>query len=644
MTENNKHNDWWKQAVVYQVYPRSFRDANGDGLGDIKGVTEKLPYLRDLGVDALWLSPFYPSDLADGGYDVIDYRNVDPRLGTMQDFDEMASEAHASGLKVIVDIVPNHTATKHVWFQEALKAGRGSAARERYIFREGRGENGELPPNNWQSFFGGPAWEQVADGQWYLHIFAKEQADLNWKNPEVHEDFKKTLRFWSNHGTDGFRIDVAHGLAKDLDSKPLDEMGDWDMHDQLNGDGRNPLWDRDEVHQIYREWREVFNEYSPARFAVGEAWVVPEHQYRYASQEELGQVFNFEFAKANWNQAEMRTAIDEGLASARRSGSTTTWVMSNHDVPRVASRYGLPQVHSPHHHQLAKDWILRDGDSYHEDRAVGAKRARAAILMEAGLPGSLYIYQGEELGLYEVANLPWDKLEDPTAFNTLRNYTDKGRDGCRVPLPWVAADKPSPASWSADFGEGASFGFSPATMTTDTSTPGAPAAEPHLPQPLWFGDFAADIEEGDPSSMLNLYRKALQLRAQLITPAGAENMEWLKSDAYAGGSSNGTETKATQKTATAQRAETTDSVIAYTRTLATDSTKRFASITNFGSEEVVLPEGDVILTSAGGITSGRLPQDTTAWLLIDIDAPMTASGADSATHTTPVNASETWRS
>lgn len=644
MTENNKHNDWWKQAVVYQVYPRSFRDANGDGLGDIKGVTEKLPYLKDLGVDALWLSPFYPSDLADGGYDVIDYRNVDPRLGTMQDFDQMASEAHASGLKVIVDIVPNHTATKHVWFQEALKAGRGSAARERYIFREGRGENGELPPNNWQSFFGGPAWEQVADGQWYLHIFAKEQADLNWKNPEVHEDFKKTLRFWSNHGTDGFRIDVAHGLAKDLDSKPLDQMGDWDMRDQLNGDGRNPLWDRDEVHQIYREWREVFNEYSPARFAVGEAWVVPEHQYRYASQEELGQVFNFEFAKANWDHAEMRTAIDEGLASAQRSGSTTTWVMSNHDVPRVASRYGLPQVHSPHHHQLAKDWILRDGDSYHEDRAVGAKRARAAILMEAGLPGSLYIYQGEELGLYEVANLPWDKLEDPTAFNTLRNYTDKGRDGCRVPLPWVAADKPTPASWSADFGEGASFGFSPATMTTDTSTPGAPAAEPHLPQPLWFGDFAADTEEGNPSSMLNLYRKALQLRAQLITPAGAENMEWLKSDAYADESSNGTETKATQKTATAQRAETTDSVIAYTRTLATDSTKRFASITNFGSEEVVLPEGDVILTSAGDITSGRLPQDTTAWLLIDIDAPMTASGADSATHTTPVNASETWRS
>ena len=272
MTANNMRDDWWKQAVVYQIYPRSFKDVNGDGLGDIAGVTEKMDYLKNLGIDAIWLSPFYPSDLADGGYDVIDYRNVDPRLGTMADFDAMAAAAHEAGIKVIVDIVPNHTSNKHKMFIEALAAGRGSAARDRYIFREGRGEHGELPPNDWQSLFGGPAWQQVDDGQWYLHMFAKEQPDLNWKNPDVHEEFKKTLRFWSDHGTDGFRIDVAHGLAKDLDSVPLADMDLAAVQHVLPADGAfSPLWDRPEVHDIYREWRQVFNEYNPPRFAVGEA-------------------------------------------------------------------------------------------------------------------------------------------------------------------------------------------------------------------------------------------------------------------------------------------------------------------------------------------------------------------------------------
>ena len=266
MTANNERADWWKQAVVYQVYPRSFKDSDGDGLGDIAGVSEKMDYLRALGVDAVWLSPFYPSELADGGYDVIDYRDVDPRLGTMDDFDEMTLRAHEAGIKVIVDIVPNHTANKHRMFLEALAAGRGSKERDRYIFREGRGENGELPPNDWISLFGGPAWERVEDGQWYLHIFTKEQPDLNWKNPEVHEEFKKTLRFWSDHGTDGFRIDVAHGLAKDLECMPLEEMGKrYPIHESLCHDGTNPIWDRFEVHDIYREWREVFNEYDPPR-------------------------------------------------------------------------------------------------------------------------------------------------------------------------------------------------------------------------------------------------------------------------------------------------------------------------------------------------------------------------------------------
>lgn len=524
MTANNQRDDWWKQAVVYQIYPRSFKDVNGDGLGDIAGITEKMDYLQELGVDAIWLSPFYPSDLADGGYDVIDYRNVDPRLGTMDDFDAMAAAAHRAGIKVIVDIVPNHTADKHEMFLEALAAGRGSAARDRYIFREGRGENGELPPNDWQSLFGGPAWQQVEDGQWYLHLFAKEQPDLNWKNPDVHEEFKRTLRFWSDHGTDGFRIDVAHGLAKDLDSVPLADMDPMAVQKQLPPEhGLSPLWDRPEVHEIYREWRDVFNEYDPPRFAVGEAWVRAESQHMYASTDELGQVFNFEFAEAGWFADEFRGAIEDGLkAAAETNGSTTTWVMNNHDVPRSPSRYGLPQVKGAPFHQLAHDWLLRDGGTYPEDREVGARRARAAALMEIGLPGSVYVYQGEELGLFEVANIPWDRLEDPTPRNTRRNFTDKGRDGCRVPLPWNADDCGEPAPWNDNFIAGATFGFGPVPHAD-----GSAVADAHLPQPVWFKDFAADVQIADDDSMLALYRKLLKLRQTVLTATGDTSAELL---------------------------------------------------------------------------------------------------------------------
>jgi alpha-glucosidase len=583
MTLNNLNDDWWKQAVVYQIYPRSFKDSNGDGLGDIPGVTTKMSYLRDLGIDAIWLSPFYPSDLADGGYDIIDYRNVDPRLGTMDDFDAMVASAHQQGIKVVVDIVPNHTADKHAWFIEALAAGRGSAARERYIFREGSGPNGEFPPNDWQSLFGGPAWERVEDGQWYLHIFAKEQPDLNWDNPEVHEEFNKTLRFWSDHGTDGFRIDVAHGLAKKLDGAPLKDLSRWTVHDSMSHDGTHPLWDRAEVHDIYREWRKVFNEYNPPRFAVGEAWVVPEHQYLYASPDELGQVFNFEFAKAQWFSKDFRTAIVEGLEAARASGSTATWVMSNHDVPRHPSRYGLPQAPSLSYHQLPKDWILRDGSSYVEDRALGNKRARAAILMEAALPGSVYIYQGEELGLFEVPDIPWNRLEDPTPFRTRGRYTEKGRDGCRVPIPWDSHDTPQTAAWSPKFGTGASFGFSPAT-TSEASA----ASDPHLPQPLWYKDFSVDVELADQHSMLSLYRSCLSSRAELLTPSPDSEVTWLDAG---------------------------EEVIAYTRAASKDSGYRnVAALTNFGPDAVNIPEGDLILSSGELDEDGRLPQDTSVWI------------------------------
>ena len=561
MTLINGNEEWWKQAVVYQVYPRSFYDSNGDGLGDIKGITAHMDYLRALGIDAIWLSPFYPSPLADGGYDVADYRNVDPRLGTLEDFDEMAAAAHAAGIKVIVDIVPNHTSTEHEWFKAALAAGPGSPERDRYIFRPGRGERGELPPNGWKSTFGGPGWEPVGDGEWYLHLFAVEQADLNWKNPEVREDFKKTLRFWSDRGADGFRIDVAHALAKDLESRQIDEWPD--DSDQGEPGDENPLWDRPEVHEIYREWRQVFNEYEPARFAVAEAWVVPEHQWMYASTDELGQVFNFELSKAGWFADELRRAIEEGLAAAERSGSTTTWVLSNHDMARHPTRYGLPQVRSATHHQLVNDWLLRDGATYYEDRELGTRRARAALLMELGLPGSVYLYQGEELGLFEVADIPWGALEDPEAAMTSHGDAIKGRDGCRVPLPWRAVDE------SGDFGFSAPAEHQPA----------------HLPQPAWFAQHAVDIEEAEKNSMLWFYRRALAARADLLTATGDASLSW--ADGY------------------------DDQVIAYSRPTADG--RVLTSVTNFGPTAVQLPEGEVLLASAA-LVDGTLPCDATAWV------------------------------
>ena len=355
-------------------------------------------------------------------------------------------------------------------------------------------------------------------------------------------------------------------------------------------DGTHPLYDRNEVHDIYREWRKVFNEYDPPAFAVAEAWVHPDRQYLYASPDELGQVFNFEFAKKDWIRDDMHLAIEEGLAAAERSGSTSTWVMSNHDVPRHVSRYGLPQVPASSHHQLAKDWLLRDGTSYTEDREKGSRRARAAILMELALPGSAYVYQGEELGLPEVADIPWDQLEDPTAFNSARSHTEKGRDGCRVPLPWVASDKAE---------NGGSFGFSPAAKHAGAGVmdaeAGTPSEKPHLPQPAWFADYAADVEDANPDSMLILYRKALELRHKMM-PADT-TLTWLDEDRAsdlpdgADGQHGG--------------------VIAYRRS------NGWASITNFGATPVDLPNGEILLASAPLTDDGKLPQDATVWLSLD---------------------------
>ena len=479
--------EWWRQAVVYQVYPRSFADADGDGIGDLRGIVSRVPYLADLGIDAVWLSPFYPSELADGGYDVADYRDVDPRLGTLDDFDALVEALHAEGIRVVVDIVPNHTSNKHAWFQEALAAGRGSAARARYIFRDGAGPDGSQPPADWVSVFGGPAWEPVGDGQWYFHNFAVEQPDLDWSNPEVRADFVHTLRFWSDRGVDGFRIDVAHMLTKDF-VDPLPSQAELDA---IPRDGNHPMIDRDDVHEVYAEWREVFDSYDPPRTAVAEAWVEPSRIPLYARAESLGQAFNFDLLEADFDATQFRRIVTDNLTLAAQSGSSTTWVLSNHDVVRHATRYGLPDAErGTDGRPLRKhgnEWLLSGGRQPELDAAAGVRRARAASLFVLGLPGSAYVYQGEELGLHEVAAIDDENRQDPTFFRSPGE--DIGRDGCRVPLPWTA--------------DGSSFGF---------GDDGA-----HLPQPAWFADLAVAVQDGDPASTLELYRRALALRHELQT-------------------------------------------------------------------------------------------------------------------------------
>ena len=485
---------WWHDAVVYQVYPRSFADSNGDGIGDLQGIINRTPYLSSLGINAIWLSPFYPSDLADGGYDVIDYRDVDPKIGSLTDFKLLVTTVHEHGLKLIIDIVPNHSSNNHAWFQEALNSPAGSKARDRYIFRDGKGENGEIPPNSWPSHFGPTCWTRVPDGQWYLHLFAPEQPDFNWDNEEVRLDFEKTLRFWSDLGVDGFRIDVAHGLTKDM-SEPYPEITTF-ASETYPSDGSHPLFDRDEVHTIYERWREIFNEYNPPKFAVAESAAPFDRKFRYALPNNLGQAFSFEFMHAHWSAKEFFDTIKKCLAMAQESHSTTTWVLSNHDVIRHVTRYGLPQdLDLP-------QWLLSNGSSTAVDLTLGLARARAAILLELALPGSSYLYQGEELGLPEVADLPPEVLADPVWIRS--GHLQKGRDGCRVPLPWDS--------------HLVNCGFS--------------TGKPHLPLPDNFRELSVEIQDADPQSTLNLYRNALQLRSELLLEladaADISNFHWIE--------------------------------------------------------------------------------------------------------------------
>ncbi len=538
---------WWRQAVVYQIYPRSFADADGDGLGDLRGIISRVDYLAELGIDAVWLSPFYPSALADGGYDVADYRDVDPRLGTLDDFDEMVTLLHARGIRIVIDIVPNHTSDQHEWFVEALASGRGSAARDRYVFRDGSGPDGTEPPTDWESFFGGPAWERVADGQWYLHHFAVEQPDLNWAKEEVRADFLHTLRFWSDRGTDGFRIDVAHMLTKDL-TDPLPSKAELDA---MPIDGQHRVIDRDDVHDVYAEWRDVFNEYDPPRTAVAEAWVHPSRVPLYASERSLGQAFNFDLLEADFDAEQFRRVVTDNLLLATRTGASSTWVLSNHDVVRHATRYGLPMPGRDAEGRPAtrhgREWLL--GAAAEPDRDAGVRRARAATLFLLGLPGSAYLYQGEELGLHEVSDIPPELRQDPTFWR--HQGFDVGRDGCRVPLPWTT--------------DGVALGFGTAT--------------PHLPQPAWMADHAVAAQEEDDHSTLWLYRRALRLRRDLLR---GEDLTWRPTG----------------------RAD----VLRYARH------PGWEVVTNFGSEEHLL-EGVQVLIGSGACADGILPAETTAWVV-----------------------------
>jgi alpha-glucosidase len=539
--------DWWRSAVVYQLYIRSFADGNGDGVGDIAGIRAHLGHLRDLGVDAVWINPWYPSPMEDAGYDVADYRDIDAMFGTLAEAEALIREAHGLGLKVLLDIVPNHTSAAHPWFQAAL---RGDArARARYIFRPGRGADGDEPPNDWQSNFGGPAWTRTVDadgrpGDWYLHLFAPGQPDLEWNNDEVRADFEETLRFWFDRDVDGFRIDVAHGLAKTPGLPQAGPRAPGAHHIE-----EHPAWDVDEVHEIYRAWRKVADSYDPPRIFTAEAWVRSNGRLAlYLRSDELHTAFQFDFLRAPWRADVLRGVIDEAISTAVEVGAPSTWVLSNHDVVRHVTRYARSQPS----HLVDGHWDRGRWSTEAADLQLGTQRARAAILLALALPGVAYLYQGEELGLPEVEDIPPDLRQDPTW--EMSGHTDPGRDGCRVPLPWSGTEPP--------------FGFSPA---------GASAA-PWLPQPASWAALTQQSEHDDGHSMLSLYRDALARRREVLE--GLDLPSWLDSP---------------QGTLAFRRGDVQCWV-------------------NTGASEVRLPEGRVLLASGPGPERGLLPTDTAVWI------------------------------
>jgi alpha-glucosidase len=513
--------DWWRAAVFYQVYIRSFADGSGDGVGDLAGIRSRLPYLVELGVDALWITPFYPSPMADHGYDVADPRDVEPAFGDLAEFDGLLADAHARGLRVTVDLVPNHSSHQHEWFLEALAAPPGSPARARYVFRDGRGPSGAEPPNNWPSVFGGPAWTRLPDGQWYLHLFTPEQPDLDFTNPEVLADLETTMRFWLDRGVDGFRIDVAHGMAKPaelVDMVPAEDTGL--LADHGPGDLR---FDQDGVHEVHRRIRRVLDEH-PGAMAVGEVWVHDDERLAlYLRADELQLAFNFRLLSAEWTAADLRAAVGHSLATVAGTPAPACWVLSNHDRPRHVSRYG--------------------------GGTAGTRRARAAALLQLALPGAAYVYNGDELGMPDV-EVPEEALQDPIWERS--GHTERGRDACRIPMPWSGSEPP--------------YGFSATGATW-------------LPMPEGWGPLTVAAQEADAGSMLSLYRRALALRSTSPAFAG-EELQWLPAP---------------------------EGALCFRRS------GGLVCLLNVSADPVPLPEGRVLLASTE-LANGQLPADAAVWL------------------------------
>jgi len=487
--------EWWRSGTIYQIYPRSFADANGDGMGDLPGITSRLGALATLGVDAVWLSPFYKSPQKDAGYDVADYCDVDPLFGSLADFDAMVTEAHRLDLKVLIDLVPNHTSWDHDWFKRAIAAAPGSAEREYYHFMDGKGENGELPPNNWASMFGGPAWTRVTEadgslGQWYCHLFDSSQPDLNWANPVVQDEFERILRFWLDRGVDGFRVDQPHAMAKAAglpDHPYVEEAG----AGFIEGRENPPMWFQDEVHPIFRRWRAILDSYPGDRAMCGEAYVLPlDFMALWVRSDEFHQTFNFRFLDSLWEPENLFNSINESFVAFDGVGAPSTWVLSNHDVIRHASRMGGLKGRP-----TASDGVGPNDPQ--PDRLLGLRTARGATMFMLGLAGASYLYQGEELGLPEHTTLAPEFRQDPTFARTEGKRV--GRDGCRVPLPWEA-------------GVGAANGFN--------STGAA-----WLPQPDVYREYSRDQQDGIAGSTLELYKAALRIRREL--KLGEGSFDWL---------------------------------------------------------------------------------------------------------------------
>jgi alpha-glucosidase len=454
---------WWQTGVFYQIYPRSFKDTTGNGIGDLAGILAELDYLSGtLGVDAIWLSPFYPSPMADFGYDVAVYRDVDPLFGDLATFDELLARAHQRELKIIIDFVPNHTSDQHPWFQQS-RSSREDPKRDWYVWVDPKPDGS--PPNNWLSVFGGPAWEwDEATGQFYLHTFLKEQPDLNWRNPEVKAAMFDVLRFWLERGVDGFRVDVAHYIMKDpqlRDNPPNPNPRTYPHKSLQEYDRQLHVYDsgHPDVHQVYREFRQLLEAYSAERprFAVGEIHIFDLEEwaeYYGKDLDEFHMPFNFGLLMTPWNAKAVRQLVDS-IEAALPVGAWPNYVLGNHDEVRLAT------------------WI-------------GKEQARVAAMLLLTLRGTPTIYYGDEIGMRDVP-IPLDKQKDPYG----RRVEGRGRDPCRTPMQW----RPSPNA-----------GFSPAE-----------AEELWLPLADDCNQVNVQNQYSQSTSMLNLYRHLLSYRRS--TPA-----------------------------------------------------------------------------------------------------------------------------